>query len=152
VAGSNFSLSIRNAQGVRELASIPVQAVAPAIFEVDGTPLLMDADRGVMLDRMNPARSRMRVQILAAGLGRVRPDWPAGTPAPLDNTPQVVAPVAVLWNREPVDVLRAVLAPGYTGVYLVEIEVPAMLQYGLSELSIQVNGQESNRVRVYSEP
>jgi uncharacterized protein (TIGR03437 family) len=106
----------------------------------------------VMLDGMNPAHSRMRLQILAPGLGRVRPDWPAGTPAPLENTPQVVAPVTVLWNREPVDVLRAVLAPGYTGVYLVEIEVPVLLQYGLSELAIQVNGQESNRVRVYSEP
>jgi uncharacterized protein (TIGR03437 family) len=45
-----------------------------------------------------------------------------------------------------------VLAPGYTGVYLVEIEVPVLLQYGMSELSLQVNGQESNRVRVYSEP
>jgi uncharacterized protein (TIGR03437 family) len=63
-----------------------------------------------------------------------------------------VAPVTAYWNREPVEVLRAVLAPGFTGVYLVEFEVPVQLQYGVSELYIQVNGQESNRVRVYSEP
>lgn len=152
LTGTNLALAIRGPQGSRELAPIPLQAVAPGIFEVDGSPLLLDADRGVMLDGMNPARSRMRVQVMTAGLGRVRPDWPAGTPAPADNTPQVVAPVSAYWNREPVEVLRAVLAPGFTGVYLVEFEVPVQLQYGVSELYIQVNGQESNRVRVYSEP
>jgi uncharacterized protein (TIGR03437 family) len=153
LTGSNVTLAIRGAQGVRNLGTLPLQAVAPGIsVDVDGSPFVMDADRGVMLDGMNRARSRMRLQILAEGLGRVRPDWPAGVPAPLDNAPQVVAPVTVYWNREAVDVLRAVLAPGYTGVYLVEIEVPVQLQYGMSELFLSVNGQESNRVRVYSEP
>lgn len=153
LTGSNVTLAIRGAQGVRNLGTLPLQAVAPGIsVDVDGSPFVMDADRGVMLDGMNPARSRMRLQILAEGLGRVRPDWPAGVPAPLDNAPQVMAPVTVYWNRDAVDVLRAVLAPGYTGVYLVEIEVPVQLQYGMSELFLSVNGQESNRVRVYSEP
>jgi uncharacterized protein (TIGR03437 family) len=94
----------------------------------------------------------MRVQIMATGLGRVRPDWPAGTPAPMDNLPQVIAPVTAYVDREPVNVLRAVLWPGATGWYMVEIEVPATLQYGMAELYIQVGGQESNRVRVYIEP
>jgi uncharacterized protein (TIGR03437 family) len=106
----------------------------------------------VWLDGMNPARSRMRVQIMADGLGRVRPDWPAGTAAPKDTTPQVVAPVTVYLDRERVEVLRAVLYPDFTGVYLVEIELPVILQYGMAELYIQVAGQESNRVRVYIEP
>jgi uncharacterized protein (TIGR03437 family) len=152
VTGNSLSLSITGPQGRRDLPSIALQAVSPAILEVDGAPLLQDADRGWMLDGGNPARSHMRVQIMAVGLGRVRPDWPAGTPAPLDNSPQVVAPVSVYIDREPVEVLRAVLWPEYTGVYLVEIEVPATLQYGMAELYIQVGGQDSNRVRVYIEP
>ncbi len=152
VPGSNLALSITGPQGRRDFPPIPMQTTSPAIYQVDGAPLLRDADRGVMLDGMNPARSRMRVQIMAAGLGRVRPDWPAGSPAPADNTPQVVAPVTAYLDREPVEVLRAVLAPGYIGVYLVEIELPVILQYGMAELYIQVAGQESNRVRVYIEP
>ena len=152
VPASNLALSITGPQGRRDFPPIPMQATSPAIYQVDSAPLLRDADRGVMLDGMNPARSRMRVQIMAAGLGRVRPDWPAGTPAPIDNTPQVVAPVTAYLDREPVEVLRAVLAPGYIGVYLVEIELPVILQYGMAELYIQVAGQESNRVRVYIEP
>ena len=94
----------------------------------------------------------MRVRIMAEGLGRVRPDWPAGSPTPADNTPQVVAQVRAYLDREPIEVLRAVLWPGLTGVYMVEIEIPATLQRGLSELYLEVGGQESNRVRVYIEP
>jgi len=150
--GNSLTVSITGPQGRRELPSIPMQAVAPAILEVDGAPLLQDADRGVMLDGSNPAHSHTRIQIMALGLGSVRPEWPAGTPAPLDNTPTVVAPVTAYLDREPVEVLRAVLWPDYAGVYMVEIEVPATLQYGMAELYIQVAGQESNRVRVYIEP
>jgi uncharacterized protein (TIGR03437 family) len=152
VTGSSLAVSITGPQGRRDLPSIPLQGFAPAIFESDGAPMLLDADRGVPLDGSTPARSHMRVQIMAAGLGRVRPDWPAGAPAPVDNLPQVVAPVTAYLDREPVDVLRAVLWPGTTGWYMVEFEVPATLQFGMAELYIQVGGQESNHVRVYIEP
>jgi uncharacterized protein (TIGR03437 family) len=152
LTGNTLAVSIDGPQGRRDFPAIPLQSVAPAILEVDGEPLLQDADRGVMLDGGNPAHSHMRVQIMAVGLGRVRPDWPAGTPAPSDNSPQVVAPVTAFLDREPVEVLRAVLWPEYRGVYLVEIEVPATLQYGMADLSIQVAGQDSNHVRVYIEP
>jgi uncharacterized protein (TIGR03437 family) len=148
VSGSSLSLSVDG----RPLAAIPLQAVSPAIMEVDGTPIVQDADLGVAIDGSHPARSHMRLQIMAEGLGRVRPDWPAGVESPADNLPQVIAPVTAYIDRRPVEVLRAVLWPGYTGVYMVEIEVPATLQYGMAELFIQVGGQESNRVRVYIEP
>ena len=152
VTGSTVSLSITGPQGRRDFPILALQAVSPAIFEVDGEPLLQDADRGVSLNGGNPARPRMRVQIMAAGLGRVRPDWPAGAQAPADNTPQVAAPVSVYLDREPVEVLRAVLWPGYIGVYMVEFEIPATLQRGLSDLYIQVGGQDSNHVRMLIEP
>ena len=48
--------------------------------------------------------------------------------------------------------LRATLAPGYTGFYLVEIEVPAIVNTGAAELYLDVDGRPSNPVRVYIEP
>jgi uncharacterized protein (TIGR03437 family) len=132
---------------------VPLQPVSPGIFEDrDGSPMLLDADSGVMLDAMKPARPSMRVQILAAGLGRVRPDWPAGTPAPLDDPPSVVAPVRVMLDGQRIDADRATLAPGYAGFYLVEFEMPAVLNAGTAEIYLEVAGQFSNRVRVYIEP
>ena len=105
-----------------------------------------------MLDAMNPAHSHSRIQILATGLGQVVPEWPAGIAAPMENSPKVVTPVKASLDRVPVDVTRAVLAPGFVGFYLVEIEIPKIVNYGPAELYIEAGGQTSNRVRVYIEP
>jgi uncharacterized protein (TIGR03437 family) len=51
-----------------------------------------------------------------------------------------------------VQVMRATLAPNYVGMYLVEIEIPNIVNYGPAELYMEVDGQPSNRVRVYIEP
>ncbi|MGH9558973.1 MAG: hypothetical protein ACRD30_07000 [Bryobacteraceae bacterium] len=149
--GSSLSLAIDSPNGPVTLPPVSLASAAPAIFNRDGSPMLLDADTGVMLDAMNPAHSRGRIQILATGLGSVRPDWPTGVPGPLDNPPEVAAAVHAYLDREPVEVTRAVLAP-YIGFYLVEIEVPKIVNYGPEELYIEVNGQQSNRVRVYIEP
>lgn len=137
----------------RKLSSAPLSETAPVIFVArDGTPMLVDAETGVMLDATNPARPGMRVQILAAGLGRVTPAWPAGTAAPLDNPPRTEAAVRAFLDRSPVEVTRSVLAPGFTGFYLVEIEIPRITNYGPAELYLDADGAASNPVRVYIEP
>jgi len=133
--------------------AVPLAPVVPVVFvDRDGSPMLLDADNGVMLDAMNPARSGARIQILATGLGRVTPDWPTGLAAPLENSPRVAGAVHAYLDRAPVEVTRAVLAPGYIGFYLVEIVVPKLVNYGPAELYIDVDGSSSNRVRVYIEP
>ena len=134
-------------------APLQVAAAAPAIFVgPDATPMLLDGDSGVMLDAMTPAHTAGRVQILASGLGRVTPDWPAGLAAPAENPPRVAGAVQVFLDRAPVEVTRAVLAPGYVGLYLVEFTVPKIANYGPAELYMEVGGAASNRVRVYIEP
>ena len=50
--------------------------------------MLLDADSGLMLDAMTTAHAGSRIQILASGLGRVTPEWPAGLAAPAENPPQ----------------------------------------------------------------
>jgi uncharacterized protein (TIGR03437 family) len=132
--GPALSLALDTARGKLNL-SIPVGPVSPAIFvDRDGTPLLLNADDGVLLDGMNPARSNARIQVLATGLGAVRPEWPAGRPGPLENPPEVVVPVHAYLDRAPVEVTRAVLAPGYIGLYLIEIQLPAIVNAGAAEL------------------
>lgn len=133
--------------------SIALDEAAPAVFvENDGTPMLLDGDSGVLLDAMNPARSGTRLQILATGLGRVKPDWPTGLAAPIENPPGVIASVRVLLDGQALEVTRATLAPGYVGFYLIEAEVPALVNSGTAELYIEASGRASNHVRVYIEP
>jgi uncharacterized protein (TIGR03437 family) len=151
--GAALPLAASVAGAIVNMSSMPLTAAAPVIFVArDGSPMLLDADKGVMLDAMTAAHSGTRIQILATGLGRVTPAWPTGVPAPLDNPPLVAGNVHVYLDRAPVEVTRAELAPGYVGFYLVEIAVPKISNYGPAELYLDVDGASSNRVRVYIEP
>ena len=151
--GAALPLAASFAGAPVNLPSLSLAAAAPAIFVArDGSPMLLDSDRGVMLDAMTTAHSGTRIQILATGLGRVAPAWPTGVPAPLDNPPRVAGKVRVYLDRAPVEVTRAELAPGYVGFYLIEVTVPKISNYGPAELYLDVDGASSNRVRVYIEP
>lgn len=131
-------------------------ALAPAspaiLVDRDGTPMVLDADTGAPVELMNPARPGMTLQVLMSGLGRVEPSWPAGLPAPAENPPAVAAPVRAWLGTVPLEVRRATLAPGYAGFYLVEAELPALLDEGIHELIVEAGGIRSNPVRVYAVP
>jgi uncharacterized protein (TIGR03437 family) len=151
-AGESLSLALDSSAG-RFTMGLPLQETSPAIFvDPDGSPLIVNAETGLMLDGAMPARRNARLQIFATGLGRVRPEWPTGMAAPLQDAPAVVAPVSVFIDNEPVQVTRAVLAPGYIGFYLVEVQLPDVLNSGTADLHIETEGHQSNHVRIYLEP
>ncbi len=151
---SGETLTLNFAAGSRQMTrSIPLAPVSPVIFvDPDGAPLLLDADTGILIDSGRPAHSGSHVQILATGLGRITPDWPAGLPAPMQDPPKVIADVAAYLDRQPVPVVQAALAPGYVGFYLVEVELPKIVNFGPAELYIEAGGQISNPVRISIEP
>ncbi len=151
-SAANLSLALQTEAG-RFMLGLPVQAVSPAVFvNHDGSPMILDADSGLMLDGRSTAHSNARIEILATGLGKVRPDWPTGMAAPLENPPVVAATVKAYLDRVPVPVTRATLAPGYIGFYLIELQLPAIVNAGSAEFYITAEGQESNRVQVVLEP
>jgi len=151
--GSSLALTLEGSTGPVSMG-VPLQSTSPAIFiEPDGSPLLLDADTGVLLDASKPARSGARIQALVTGLGRVRPEWPTGVAAPLNDPPAVVAVVTASLDGSPVEVTQAVLAPGYIGFYLVEIQIPKIVNAGPADLYIEAaEGRQSNHVRLYIEP
>lgn len=147
-----FSLAL---EGVNDRWTVPltVKETAPAIFvDGDGSPLLLDAASGLVVDPKVAVFAGSTVQILATGLGKVTPEWPTGVPAPLDAPPAVTASVAAFLDGRQVEVTRAVLAPGYVGYYVVEFRIPAIVNRGANEFRIVMNGEESNRVKLYLEP
>jgi uncharacterized protein (TIGR03437 family) len=92
------------------------------------------------------------VQILATGLGRVTPPWPTGMAAPLREPPGVAVRVDAYLDGAPVEVTRATLAPGYVGFYLVEVQLPLLVNGGPGELYLEAAGHPSNHVRIDLEP
>ena len=91
VAGDSVRITAQRAGAAALSFGLPLRQVAPAILvDGDGFPVVIDADTGLQVDALNPVRPGARLQIMATGLGRVRPDWPAGMPAPADRPPAVV--------------------------------------------------------------
>jgi uncharacterized protein (TIGR03437 family) len=100
----------------------------------------------------NVAHPGQRLQVMVNGLGKVRPDWPTGVTAPEENTPVVVAKVQAYLDLSEVPVARATLAPGYVGMYLVEVQLPVVANYGAMEFHVAADGQESNQVQIVIVP
>jgi uncharacterized protein (TIGR03437 family) len=150
--GNTLPLAFEAAAG-RFTFGLPLQSVSPAIFvDPEGTPLIMDADSGILLDTSKPARANTRIQVLSTGFGRVKPDWPTGLAAPLSDPPRVAVQVHAYLDRIPLEITQAVLAPGYIGFYLIEVQLPQVLNAGPAELVLEAEGQQSNRVRLYIQP
>ncbi len=151
-SGPMVSLAINTNEGLVTLG-LRVQPVSPAVFVGrDGTPMIYDADTGLPVDGRNPALSGGRIQVFATGLGKVRPEWPAGVATPLQNPPVVTAGVKAFLDGAPLQVTKATLAPGYVGFYLIEVQLPVVANFGSSQLYLNVDGQESNRVQLIIEP
>src|SRR5580658_6170210 len=140
--GDSVSLSLEAASGPLTFG-VPLKSASPAIFvDPEGTPLIMDAASGVLLDASKPARASSRIQVLATGLGQVKPDWPTGLAAPLKDPPRVAAAVHAYLDGSPVEVTQASLAP-FVGFYLIEIQMPRIADTGPAELYIEAEGQQS---------
>ncbi len=151
-AAGTFSLALEGASN-RWTVPLTIKDTAPAIFvDADGAPLILDAASGLVVDPKMAVYAGSTVQILATGLGKVTPDWPTGVPAPLDSPPSVQGSVRAFLDGRPIEVTRAVLAPNYVGYYLVELRIPSIVNRGANELRIVMNGEESNRVKLYLEP
>lgn len=139
--------------GDRWTVPLSIRDASPAIFvDSDGAPLILDSASSLVLDPNTAVRAGATVAIMATGLGRVSPEWPAGVPAPLDAPPSVVGQVTAFLDGVPVEVSRATLAPGYVGYYMVELRLPSIVNRGVADLRLVMNGDESNHVRLYLEP
>jgi uncharacterized protein (TIGR03437 family) len=151
-APGSLSLSLE-AGGNTWTVPLVVKDAAPAIFvDSEGSPLILDTASGLVMDPGVAIHAGTAIGVMATGLGRVTPDWPSGVPAPLESTPVVAGQVTAFLDGVPVTVTSATLAPGYVGYYMVQLEMPAIVNRGVSELRIVMNGIESNRVKLYLEP
>jgi uncharacterized protein (TIGR03437 family) len=140
IAPGVHSLRVRSAYGVAQ-QSINVSAVAPAIF------LMGNSGMGAVLNQdfsMNgPANPLPRGQVLvvyATGLGAV---------ARQGQLSVTSVPVTAVVNGQELPVEFAGLAPGYVGLYQVNVPIPAATPPGLGvSLTLKEGGELSNTVAV----
>jgi uncharacterized protein (TIGR03437 family) len=97
----------------------------------------------------NPAARGSIIQIFATGLGPTSPAVAAGVRAPSSPPSLMTSTPQVLIGGTPAEVQFAGLAPGFVGLYQINVVVPQGVTPGSSvNLQIVVGGQTSRQVTV----
>jgi uncharacterized protein (TIGR03437 family) len=152
VSGSSLTLALLTSSesSAPKNFTWPLAASSPAIFTYrDGAAVISDADLGLPVEAKSPARGGSRIQVLATGLGKVIPAWRTGLAAPVKDPPKVEAPVNAYLDQYPVKVTKATLAPGFVGLYLVEIQLPDVVNSGPAQLVLESGGLRSESITVH---
>ena len=121
--------------------AVTVSAVAPGIFLIGNPPVGAITNQNFSLvGPSNPLVRGQSLVIFATGLGAVTQSG---------QLFKTSAPVTVLLNGTELTTSYAGLAPGFIGLYQVNVTVPASTPPGSSiPLTLKVGGQQSNSVVV----
>ena len=121
--------------------TVPVAASSPGIYAMNqagsGPGAILHADYG-LVSAARPAIGGETVLIYLTGMGAVNPSVPDGTAGgtnPLSVT--TISPVTVYVAGQPATVVYSGLAPGYPGLYQMNVTLPALAVSGNVPLAIQ---------------
>jgi len=95
-----------------------------------------------------PAPRGSFISLYCTGLGAVSPASPAGEMASSTVLSRTVSPVTATLGGRSASVQFAGLAPGFTGLYQVNLQIPDETEAGEAEVVISVDGQSSPPVTV----
>ena len=114
---------------------VEVRPVNPGIFAAAHT-------NGNLVTSVSPAQSGELLVIWATGLGRAKSDDASGKPASANPLVELRDPVTVTIGGASSDVVFAGLAPGYAGLQIVLVKVPAVSgTSGTSNLVLTSGGE-----------
>ncbi|MFB3777840.1 MAG: SBBP repeat-containing protein [Bryobacteraceae bacterium] len=135
------------------LASLPVRVpvlpAQPGMFLIDGVHAAALHGMGYSLVGAElPARRGEVVLLYATGLGAVDPPVADGAPAPADPPSRTLTLPEVVIGGIPAEVQFSGLAPGYAGLYQLNVLVPAGVAAGDADVVITISGQASNAAKL----
>ncbi len=128
--------------------SVQVANVSPGIFTVNqqgtGAGAILHADTFQAVSESDPARPGEFLLIFCTGLGPVDPSVPSGDLAPsTEPLARTVNVPMVNIGGMPAQVTFSGLAPGFVGLYQVNLQVPQGIPSGAQEIEIVINGVPS---------
>ena len=154
LVSGTYQLAVESLSGRGPGISLLVSAYAPGLFTVSsngsGQGIFVLAQDGSLVSNNNPARRGSIVSIYATGLGAVDPPVISGDAAnaiePLNRT--LLSPL-VRFDTYDGEVLYSGLAPGFAGLYQVNVRVPANVSSAYNiPVSLTIGGAGSNRVTI----
>lgn len=141
-----IKVSIDQSSGT--LVTVPVAPVSPALFVYGQSQAAALDENASLVGTANPARRGSFVSLFANSLGPVSVTPGTGDPAP-------ATPLSVTTNL-PVVTIGGVtakvqfsgLAPGFTGLYQINVEIPATVAAGSQPITVAIAGVVSPVARI----
>jgi uncharacterized protein (TIGR03437 family) len=147
LAAGSAMAEVTSPAGVTTWVPTTVQTAGPGIFTLNasgsGDAALLDAQTYRPITSASPAKAGEWIQIYGTGLGAVSPAATTGD-VPPSPPPQTNVSVQVLIDSVPLNAYWAGLAPGWVGLYAVNLQLPANLAPGSHQLQLSMGGASSN--------
>jgi uncharacterized protein (TIGR03437 family) len=152
VTGSTANVVVKNSTGTSNTVTLPLSATSPGIYSVDysgaGSGVVLHADYS-LVSPTSPATRGETVLVYLTGLGAVKPAVADGVAAPSSPLSLVSAnPLIVYLNGEPASVQFAGLAPGFPGLYQINVTIPKDLT-ALGQVGLAINTPDAFHDQVY---
>jgi len=127
-AGSRPQVVVKGAAAVTVPETITIAPARPGIFTLSqngkGQGAILDT-QGRVVDGVAPAAAGEVVAVYGTGLGVTQPTALSGQAAPVNPPSLVTVPVTATVGGLPATVQFAGLAPGFVGLYQVNVQIPA---------------------------
>ena len=155
-AGS-VTVQVKRGSETSTAQPIGIAAVSPGVFTLNqqgtGDGAILRADDFQPVSESAPAQPGEFLAIFCTGLGPVQPEVPSGDVAPTaEPLARTVSLPMVNIAGIAADVTFSGLAPGFVGLYQVNVQVPGGVPAGTQDVEIIINGVSSKIVTVPVSP
>ncbi|HEU0124545.1 MAG TPA: hypothetical protein VFQ91_28700 [Bryobacteraceae bacterium] len=150
---TQHQISVKRGEAIAVPETLTVSSAQPGIFTKSqngsGQGAIVKQDGITLAEPGTPAQRGEVIVIYCSGLGPVSPAIEAGRAAPASPLSGVVNPVTVTIGGQQGQILFAGLAPGFSGLYQINVYVPQNAPTGDAvEVLIESAGQKSRPVTI----
>ncbi|MBM3813506.1 MAG: hypothetical protein FJW20_17930 [Acidimicrobiia bacterium] len=147
--GPTASIILSFGEQTSPALQVPLLAAHPGIFAFNGgEAIVVRAGDNTLVTAQRPLEAGENVYFYAAGLGAVSNRPATGAAGPSNPLAETLTRPTVTMDGVNCEVQFAGLAPGFVGLYQVNIRVPAGLAPGSRELVLRLGGAASKAARV----
>ncbi len=125
------------------VVTVPFADYSPAFFETSASNAAALDINNQVISSQHPVKSGQVVQLYVNGLGPVSNQPETGEGAPSSPLAETRSVPQVLVGELPAEVLFSGLAPGFAGLYQVNIRIPEGVPSGVQPLKISIGGYTS---------
>jgi uncharacterized protein (TIGR03437 family) len=147
--GTTASIVIRRGGADSAAVAMPVVAAQPGIFATGGTDAIAADANFERITQDHPAVRDAFIVLYATGLGEVENSPGTGNAAPSTPLARTRVTPQVRFSGTPAEVVFSGLAPGFAGLYQLNVRVPAGLTAGTADVVIEQAGAVSRPARIF---